>query len=349
MVQLDGLRAAAIAAVLIDHWSNGAMIRILPLGLLGVRLFFVISGFLITGILLRTRAEAEAGKHSKAYGWRHFYIRRALRIFPIYYLTVAICAVFGPQSVRDSVGWHLLYASNFYVAKLGAWPPLVGHFWSLAIEEQFYLVWPWLILFFPRKLLPWTMGFIVLLAPAYRLIALRLGFNQLAVFVATPSAFDSLGLGAILALCDYQPSLKRAKLRWVNPVFGAAIVCLMFLLLLQKMNVLDTARKVSWYFAASLIFFCVVDRAATGMRNVVGRVLGSSVLVWIGKVSYGVYMYHPLINALINRIAQPASHVSYAFAAGTIAAKAVATFAAAALSWYLIESPLLGLKRHFTY
>jgi peptidoglycan/LPS O-acetylase OafA/YrhL len=349
MVQLDGLRAAAIIAVLIDHWSNGAMVRILPLGLLGVRLFFVLSGFLITGILLRTRTAAEAGKHTKAYGLRHFYIRRALRIFPIYYLTIAIATFFGPQSVRDSLGWHLVYASNFYVAKLGAWPPVIGHFWSLAVEEQFYLVWPWLILLCPRKILPWIISLVILLAPTYRLIALYLGFNQLAVFVATPSALDSLGLGALLALCDHLPALKRAKNRAVIPVFVAAIACLILMLVLQKMDLFATARKVTWYLIVSILFFCVVDRASIGMRNIFGRILQFSVFVWIGKISYGIYMYHPLINDLIDHIAQPSSHNSHAYTVATIAIKAVATLTAATLSWYLIEAPLNGLKKYFRY
>jgi peptidoglycan/LPS O-acetylase OafA/YrhL len=232
---------------------------------------------------------------------------------------------------------------------LGAWPPLVGHFWSLAVEEQFYLIWPWLILLCPRKILPWTIGCVILLAPAYRFIALRMGLNQLAVFVATPSALDSLGLGALLALCNRRPSLKRIKERLINPVFFAAIACMLLTLVLQKMNLLSTARKVGWYLIVSVIFVCVVDRAAIGMRNPFGRFLELSIIVWIGKISYGIYMYHPLINDLVDHMIAAPPHVSHAYLAGTIAVKGAATLVAATISWYLIEAPLNGLKRYFAY
>jgi peptidoglycan/LPS O-acetylase OafA/YrhL len=188
--ELDSLRAFAVLAVV---WSHSSNINIGISGFQGVLLFFVISGFLITGILLNARA-AEASPWSVLYA---FYARRFLRIFPIYYAVLFVALAVGFPSVRDAIGWHLAYLSNWYFAYQGF--DKVSHLWSLAVEEQFYLVWPWLVLLVPSAALPWIIGATILVGPISRLAIGLASGNDVAAWVTTPTVLARIshGLGCI--------------------------------------------------------------------------------------------------------------------------------------------------------
>ena len=164
---LDTIRAFAVFLVLIAHWGPyfsphtvPALIKdvLIPNGLFGVNLFFVLSGFLISGILLKEKIanEGHQGRTIKV-----FYIRRFLRIFPIYYLVIFIAYALNP-GVREYIWYYVGYSSNILPAKVLFDSPLV-HTWSLAIEEQFYLIWPWLLIFVNRKYIKHVLlGFILI-------------------------------------------------------------------------------------------------------------------------------------------------------------------------------------------
>ncbi len=141
--QLDGLRAIAVMAVVFQHFAPSGWSKVIPWGGLGVTLFFVLSGYLITGILLKGREEPGM--------LRHFYIRRALRIFPVYYATLLIAALLAIPPVRETFWWHAFYLSNVLFALKNSYFGAVSPFWSLAVEQHFYLIWPWVVLFVPRK------------------------------------------------------------------------------------------------------------------------------------------------------------------------------------------------------
>jgi peptidoglycan/LPS O-acetylase OafA/YrhL len=164
MPQLDAIRAAAIFLVMIQHWAP-TLTQIAPWGGIGVRCFFVLSGFLITGILLRARDLIDAARTTRGFQVRQFYIRRSLRIFPIYYLTLIVACALGLQVVRDTFWWHAGYLSNFYIASTGIWHGYISHLWSLSVEEQFYLIWPALILAAPRRWIPWCFALGIFIAP----------------------------------------------------------------------------------------------------------------------------------------------------------------------------------------
>src|SRR5262249_15573796 len=151
--QLDGLRAFAVGAVLIHHFFKPARIGGVDFALLGVWLFFVLSGFLITGILLRLRDQVDHSGYPSGFALRQFYIRRFLRIFPLYYSVLFMAATIDLGDVRDTILWHLAYISNYLFATRQDWGSITAHFWSLSVEEQFYILWPVLILFAPRRLL----------------------------------------------------------------------------------------------------------------------------------------------------------------------------------------------------
>src|SRR5436309_834307 len=152
MPQLDGVRALAVLAVLVHHYLSAAWPVLdragTSLGFLGVKLFFVLSGFLITGILLEGRlADDTPEGRSRLRFLRQFYIRRFLRIFPLYYVVVALALICNIAPARQIAIWLLTYTVNIYFSIVGEFPRHFSHLWSLAIEEQFYLVWPWCILY----------------------------------------------------------------------------------------------------------------------------------------------------------------------------------------------------------
>jgi peptidoglycan/LPS O-acetylase OafA/YrhL len=140
MPQLDALRALGVFGVWFTHWGIGTLpvLRWIHWGEMGVQLFFVLSGYLITGILLRARDRADCGE-GKWLVAKRFYVRRFLRICPIYYLTLLATAIVI-QHMREGFFWHLTYTSNIFFALRGRLDLIGAHFWTLSVEEQFYLV-----------------------------------------------------------------------------------------------------------------------------------------------------------------------------------------------------------------
>jgi len=163
-----------------------------------VTLFFVVSGFLITGILLRCRDTINSTKQSAGFTLRRFYIRRFIRISPIYYLTLAVTAI-GFEQVRDVFFLHLTYTTNIMVLIRGEWEQTSSHFWTLSMEEQFYLIYPFIILLLPTKYLLRAILITIILAPLSRFIGYGLGLNSVQLTVLLLASLDALGCGALLA------------------------------------------------------------------------------------------------------------------------------------------------------
>jgi peptidoglycan/LPS O-acetylase OafA/YrhL len=156
--QLDSIRAIAVFFVIIWHWiPRNSLIENLHIGPFGVNIFFVLSGFLITRILLFNRSRAEASATSKTKVLKHFYSRRMLRIFPVYYLTILFAIVLNHWLslgvTTNEIVSNLTYTSNFFIYGTKAWPLSSLHFWSLAVEEQFYLAWPFINIILSQKIL----------------------------------------------------------------------------------------------------------------------------------------------------------------------------------------------------
>src|SRR5215470_1615655 len=214
MLQLDALRALAVLAVLVAHLSPRSstvfkIAKLIDLGGLGVRLFFVISGFLITGILLESKSYAERNRLPVTYAFRQLYVRRILRIFPLFYLVLSVAALLDILPVRETFAWHATYLTNFYIFFNG-WNGSINHLWTLAVEEQFYLVWPWIILLVDRRNLVTAIVVTIGIGPVFRLVCGLWTGNE-----ATPilpfSCLDTLGLGALLAvwknrICQEHPA-----------------------------------------------------------------------------------------------------------------------------------------------
>jgi peptidoglycan/LPS O-acetylase OafA/YrhL len=304
--QLDALRCVAVVAVLITHFWQPPyeeVLRAVNPGFLGVRLFFVLSGYLITGILLRCRAASERGEHSRLLFVRRFYARRFLRIFPIYYLIVFMALLINFPPARQIWPWLVTYTSNFYVALRGESVHYFGHFWTLAVEEQFYIVWPWLVLFAPRR---W-MGAILLaaigLAPIYRYVV----FRQIGTFdsgwAALPvGSLDSLGAGALLAItfqrAQIQDRVHRILRCVILPVGLASYLALYwFASWRAEERVLVAFNETAYAMICCWLIAC----AARGIGGRTGRLLEFRPIVYLGQISYGIYAYHMFIPRVLDK------------------------------------------------
>jgi len=343
VLALDGLRALAVTAVVVQHY------QILVGGAgYGVHLFFVLSGFLITGILLVERKNVARGV-PRTRAFRQFYIRRLLRIFPLYYFVVLVGIALNASYAREYAPWLLTYTINLKMAAQGWYIANFAHFWSLAIEEQYYLVWPWLILLLPRRWLIPSAVITTAIGPLFRLFLIRhqiYGDTWLAGYIATPTALDSLGMGSLIAILMRTESTAERLRRWVRwPVALVSLALVIVLNLLWATPIhfvlLDTASAV--------FFGWVIYRASQGFGGLAGAFLAAAPIVFIGRISYGIYVYHPLVPTVVAKVGgrfglQP---LADNWRSGLF--YSALTLFAATISWYALERPITQLKRKFPY
>ena len=354
MVQLDALRALAVFAVMVTHFLfRTPLSRLLPWDELGVQLFFVLSGFLITRILLQGRSWVEEGKQSVWFTLRQFYIRRFLRIFPLFYGTLAVMSLAGIEPVAETFWWHVTYLSNFYFVLIGKGHGSVTHFWTLAVEEQFYLFWPFVILFIPRKALLAVIVVTILTGPTFRLITGLLGYDYMVRKVMLPANFDTLGLGALLALFMVQSGLQPRRYRllqqaglWIGgPLF------VIFMLLHATRSFPHGVDTLLLRCVMGLFFVWLIDSAGHGFTGIMGWTLRRPTLTGIGKISYGVYVLHNFMPQILQRLL-PALGLMYP-PQPWLMLRIVLLFACslllATISWYAFEKPINNLKRYFPY
>jgi peptidoglycan/LPS O-acetylase OafA/YrhL len=359
--QLDALRFFAILGVLIAHtWRSNPLPWVfggLGLGFVGVRLFFVLSGFLITGILLGCRDRAEERGDRRSVLIRRFYARRFLRIYPLYYAVLAGLIVFGIWPARQLWPWFASYTTNIYIWHHRAWIGPSGIFWTLAVEEQFYLVWPLLVLFVPKRWLIPTLVVLISSAPAFRLLTSITEPRDLTGSLFTSATFplaalDSLGMGALLAVASHADSIGERLRRWLSygalPIGGAVVLALLGLSY-YGIHV-GTAAFVLEETALALVLSWLVASAARGFRGPAGTLLEWRPITYLGKISYGIYVFHAFVPLGLAWLAQRLGG-SYSDVASlnNLLLVSVSTFAVAALSWQLFERPINDLKRHFPY
>jgi peptidoglycan/LPS O-acetylase OafA/YrhL len=350
---LDGLRGIAILAVLISH--------LVPvpgrfyLGWMGVQLFFVLSGFLITRILLAERADADrAGTPWSAL--ISFYARRALRIFPIYYLCLLGLCLLRAQHLTDHLPYFLTYTYNIRRMLCPELPCCAEHFWSLSVEEQFYLAWPFLLLFVPRRFLLPTMITVALLAPATRLGLALQRHDRYWLSLLMPCSLDCLALGGMLAWVESRVGTEHLGRSWLARAC-AWLGCpslLLFFYLAARVEPLHFRKwfgpglDVIWVVGntiQALFFTAAVARACDRRDGDWRRILSLDALRFTGKISYGLYVYHLILLQLAIRPLPVRSHLVVLPGAWL---GLPLSFLVAAVSWYALEQPILRLKDRFT-
>jgi peptidoglycan/LPS O-acetylase OafA/YrhL len=349
MPQLDGLRAFAVAAVAISHWTPNFLVGIVPWGT-GVQLFFVLSGFLITGILLRSRP-VDLGVSTKA-ALKVFYTRRVLRIFPLYYGVLAICLLLAVGPIYSTWPWHVSYLSNIHYALHGHGDAIADpflHFWSLSVEEQFYLLWPLIALVASRRAL-----LIFLYSCIIGSVAFRVGVAHLAPGIAsirylTPSCLDALAVGGLIAHAKHYndiPGMRRTALGLA--CVGVAGLVVSMVVLGRVIGSAD-AHRIGHTFLVIFYGF-IVAHAAIGFGGLPGRLLSLRPVLYLGRISYGLYVYHYFAPAAIAAIAQHTGlEAALQEPAMALPAYVLFTVSVSSLSWHLYEFPISKLKRYFEY
>jgi peptidoglycan/LPS O-acetylase OafA/YrhL len=276
IIQLDGLRFFAVLMVMIGHWlqwkwTNPILLKI-PF-VHGVILFFVLSGFLITRILLSNRDKYNESQKNKFLLIKNFYFRRFFRIFPIYYLLIFFLFIINFENTRELFPWLISYSSNIYQSINNVNIGNFNHFWSLAVEEQFYLFWPFIILFIkPNKTLL-TIIIAILLALIVRTYLFFYVGKWMATSFFTLSSMHALGIGALLAYVKlYKPKVgkKLANPRWLYLV---SVLYVLALIIQNKFNLAWQKAILDHFFFSILSFFIILRASENNFKGLAKKVL----------------------------------------------------------------------------
>jgi peptidoglycan/LPS O-acetylase OafA/YrhL len=316
-------------------------------GLRGVDLFFVLSGFLITGILWDAKGQSHY--------FRNFYLRRTLRIFPLYYGVLFVTLVllpavgFGMYSVfaqgHQYSPWLWLYGTNILIAWKGHWClGAFDHFWSLAVEEQFYLVWPLVIFLCSRTTAIKVCFGAIFLSVAARIAWLLSGGDTVAIEAFTLFRLDSLAIGSLLALAARSPD---GIAKWRPAAICCGVMMLVgFVPLIFFRAVVPMVRDTMFACLFGSVIVLAVTAPTVGWW---GRLWHSPILRFFGKYSYGMYVFQNILKAIFLPdvfIASFAAGLGSIFLGrcGYLMAMSLATLLAALISWHVLEKHFLRLK-----
>lgn len=353
---LDGLRAFAILSVLAHDFNlledpasklEALLGWALNAGWLGVQLFFVLSGYLITGILIDTR---RANNY-----WRAFLGRRALRIFPLYYAVLLAAFVVAPLVGHRLSGaehqiWFWTYLAN-WAEPFGRSVSIFPHFWSLAIEEQFYFFWPLVVRRTSAKSLAAVCGGLVVVAVVSRLLIRPMEAGETAAYMFTVCRVDALALGGLAALAVRNERLcalvrdRRTLLRVVAVALLASTI-----VITRGAGRVSFGTQAYGYTLFALVFaYVVVDVVLARDDDTFARFLSLGALGAIGRYSYGMYVFHTPAHQLVGMRALVAlgKEPTIPFALAYFVVMTVLTFALAYASFHLLEKHFLALKRRF--
>lgn len=367
-VQLDGLRGLAILLVMAYHFflphrrfhgeDAGLLLQAAQLGWMGVDLFFVLSGFLITGILLKSRDQSNY--------FRNFLMRRFLRIWPLYYLTLFGLIVVLPmllpqvptelQSMQRQQVWFWLFGANWLFANEGGFNfTSGGYYWSLAVEEQFYLLWPIAVYLLSARVMGRLCIGLLVASLALRITLLANGVSSSSLYVATFTHLDGLAIGSLLAVLVHTDRLAEISTR---TVVGTAALSILGLGLARAADgdFFFWGRHMAGYgYSLLAIMFgaLLVHALRTSPSQGLNRIFCNRFMTLSGKYSFALYLFHvPIASALypitFKLLAGQESVLGYnlIFAVFLVAAFST-SWVGAALSWQLLEKRILTLKRHF--
>lgn len=358
---LDGVRGLAILMVMAHNFNlledtQGACAKatelVLNFGWVGVQLFFVLSGFLITNILLTT-------KHSGNY-FRSFFGRRAVRIFPLYYISLALGLIVYPLLSGDTLAgsenqlWLWTYLSN-WASPLGHEVGLYPHMWSLAVEEQFYLVWPFIVYFLSKRGLMRACLGLTAVALATRIGIRILDLPVEAAYQFTICRIDAIALGAIAALGFRNTTILNMFSERRSQIRIALLVATVLTFVLTKgaprVGVLSQTFGYTVFAIIGAVFVLDIANSTTTKSDWLARLLSWSALRKMGTYSYAAYVFHKPLHQLVGlplmsamQDGRPAS-VGVALVYFVVLSGLV--FFLAHLSFHAFEKHFLRLKRHF--
>ncbi|PDS38375.1 hypothetical protein CO665_10865 [Rhizobium anhuiense] len=329
---LDGIRAFAILGVFYTHFVDENSL----LGDLAVRTFFILSAFLITGKLVALR-DAEGFTFAAL---RSFYARRALRLLPTYYAMVLALAAIGLVTIRDGLFYHLAFLSNVWFAMAMNWNPWVlAHTWTLSVEWQFYLIWPLVVLNCANRSVALAAAGAIAIALAFWLGCYVAGYYPDNVVLWSPFSLDAFGMGALTFF--YSGVLARTlRTRLIAALLPAALWSALQLVETdgrpQFLVVVDFLLQILPLLPMAIL----IAITASGTSPILNRILGARPLAYLGRISYGCYLYHfPMLWLMMHIMWQV---FDYPLKRGIVELVVVAipTIAFSALSWKFMERPI---------
>jgi peptidoglycan/LPS O-acetylase OafA/YrhL len=357
---LDGLRCMSVLWVILIHLPiqcSGILGLVKSRGWMGVDMFFVISGYLITSILIREK------ESTGRINLKNFYIRRSLRIWPIYYiilisslLIALLCRSYqinifdiAPQHILSTIKWPFLYLSNVYVSISGSENIFMLHSWSLALEEQFYLLWPLLLLSGKERSL--KVGYCIIFFCTLWRIILTYQYPEglpamTRIFYGFDTRLDTILYGATLALLIKKDRPRYYLHKLFTLPFFVPSTLLLFIMVIYKTN-----RWSGWFgnslgYGLSAFLMAVILAYIILMQpKQTISILEQKPFVYVGKISYGIYLYHIMVlDAFKYSFGTPDSIIGIILFSTTIV---IVTIAIASLSYSLIEAPILKFKNKF--
>jgi len=338
---LNGIRAIAVLMVIVSHRFPEHLIFNLPLGSFGVDIFFVLSGFLISRILFRQLKEFNSAGITRSKLILNFILRRMLRIFPIYYLTLLFLYITKGligNNYEDNILWYLFYGANFLTYYDNKWYGSLAHLWSLSVEEQFYLIWPFLLFYLLKTKILFVLIFIIIFGTIYPF------FFTGKADVLTLACINAFGLGALLAYFEIlNPDYEKIFLKILN-----FLIIPILLTIIINYTVFDipyfSRRLAISLFAVTIIAYCRYYPS----NKIIRYILVNRFLSFIGMISYGIYLYHNLIPKYWRYgFSQIGIDISPDFSYLNFFSQTSVIILISYISWILIEKPILKLKKFF--
>jgi len=347
--ELDSIRGVGIIIVILFHWLPvDSFYNTFPNRPFGVDVFFVLSGFLITNILLTARLGAEDAGLPLRYVFINFYLRRALRILPAYFLVVGLIGLshrWLNATLDGEVLPILTYTVNFHFYHNQYWGDLTTHLWTLSVEEQFYLLWPCVVLLVGRKYLLPAIGIFLATGIVAQLLITDMEYG----YLPTNTCFDAFGIGALLAWSRVFRARKFHKIyRLVRALGLISAVVLLVAAAFPDLFFLSPQRTLRSLVAAWPISYVIYKNLRNESENL--PVFSNGGLRFLGKISYGMYLYHiffpwmyDLINApFIDRIPERFAAYGLGF---IVAQNFLLLVVISWLSYRFIERPILTWRK----
>jgi len=348
---IDALRAFAVSIVVFWHFVPDEILFVktlkefLPTGNFAVTVFFVLSGYLITNILLNDKERSPR----KGVVAAHFLVRRVLRIFPIYFLLLTLLVFLGFPFAPGELPYQFTFTSNIYIFKAGHWTEYM-HTWTLAVEEQFYLLWPWLILFIPDK--RHTLLFLACILAA--LVSSRLlicsTYCDEPFYVLTVSNLDAFGLGGLYAKFNRSPGGRDWFRRNIKVLLGVPLAAYLFFRTISFLSIPSDFNFLSRFNNAllALAIIHIFLNIRSGFFK--DHVIDNNFVKLTGRISYGIYLYHIPVQFLVKALLYPAARdrgIDPGFTAWFLF-DLVLVWTFSYLSYQYIEKPILRFKDRFS-
>ncbi|TGE06222.1 acyltransferase family protein [Hymenobacter fodinae] len=345
--QLDAMRAIAILFVFCNHaCPEGSLLYKASTIVSGPDIFFTISGFLITAILFKYKNALTDNTLSKSDIFKDFFIKRVLRIFPAYYLAILLTYLINQEAVNNILP-YLTFTANYSIYTYQEWGRL-AHLWSMSVEQQFYLLWPFALVLTPHKFLPYIICLFITIGLYSQQVTPFPDFAE----VLPQTCFDALGLGALLAwVISYQPTHfpKAYRVLTVLAILSAAIIVVKTAVKLPVLTIIHQRTLVS-LITVWLIGYFIKNIEIEGGK--LGYIFNNKYLITLGKVSYGFYLFHLTVLFFCYEALQPfnnklSAHLSIA---GTrefyVTESLLLLIGLAWVSWKYFELPIYALQKH---